>query len=161
MPSELPQAVQAAIQKALEAQALINIYSWILQKLTGDNDFYELMALYLKSYEDRAMKVLGEQLKDHRPVLKAAVLLKCWELLPVNRRGLADAGINPQFTETWLKKHILAQLVDRSPADIELALELYRERSVSYLDDKVNLLLPKTCLKDSSLAMDNKTPLSD
>lgn len=160
LPAELPGEARSALQQALEAKALSNIFGWIVQKLADNGDVYELMELYLKSYEERVIKVMGERLKDYRPVLNVAILFKCWQLLPASRKSLAAVGVNPQFMETWIKKRILAQLVDRSSADIEIALELYRERSASFLDDKINLLLPKTCLKASSIPQEKKSPPS-
>jgi hypothetical protein len=146
LPDKLPVEVVQLLRQTLQINALVSVFTWIVDHLADTHEPLELAEHLAERYEQQVLRLKHGAVKDYAPVFRVAFAVKSLEILPVFSMRLAQLGYNPLFLRIWFQKRLLADMVGISVIDVERRARASGMRTSDYLNDQIGRLYPQTSL---------------
>jgi hypothetical protein len=146
LPSALPDATLAVVQRVLSDEPILKAYTWIIDTMTDEKGPKQLTETYVDRYYQQIVLQNVETLEEYAETLRAGVLVKLLLLLPRFRSKFAKKGYNFVFLETWLREQILGALYGFSTVEVKRHVLESGQKPPQFLAGEVSRLLPRTCL---------------
>lgn len=148
LPPRLNEETGRFFQQALHGNQIDKGYTWILDKMSDENDPTSLAGQFMKRYEEQIAALRGPQLEAEgcRSAFRATLAATMLRDLPRYRLRFANRSYNAIFLETWLKKQLLAAILGLSSADIERKVFLSGRTAPVFVNGELQRLLHTTFL---------------
>lgn len=148
LPPRLNEETGRFFQQALHGNQIDKGYTWILDKMSDENDPTSLAGQFMKRYEEQIAALRGPQLEAEgcRSAFRATLAATMLRELPRYRLRFANRSYNAIFLETWLKKQLLAAILGLSSADIERKVFLSGRTAPVFVNGELQRLLHTTFL---------------
>lgn len=147
LPAKASPEAQQLLDKTLRISQISEGCRWVLEKVSNGQSAQEALEEFLERYESKVMQYSESAVRENTALFRAALVLRCTQVLPFYGVRLAEKGVNAVFLQTWLRKRLLAIAMGITPQDVELKIRHSDKSPPIYLETTISELLPKTCLR--------------